>query len=258
MQIEIIKGILIPFLGTSLGAMCVFFMKKSLSENIERALNGFASGIMISASIWSLLIPSINLSSNLGKLSFIPAIVGFILGILFLLALNHITNNMENTGDNPKDLKKNNMLMFAVTLHNIPEGMAIGVIYAGYLAGDVSITLMSAIALSIGIAIQNFPEGLIISMPLKANGMSTVKSFIFGVLSGIVEPIGAFFTILCASIVVPILPYLLSFASGAMVYVVIEELMPTLSNPNKSNSHIGTIFFSIGFLVMMILDVTFG
>jgi len=259
MDINVFYGILIPFLGTSAGAACVFFMKKNLNEQIQRALTGFAAGVMVAASIWSLLIPAIEQSSGLGKLSFVPAAVGFWIGVLFLLLLDNMIPHLHQNSDKaegPKSkLQRTTMLVLAVTLHNIPEGMAVGVVYAGYLTGHAQITIMGAMALSIGIAIQNFPEGAIISMPLRSEGMGKTKAFAGGVLSGIVEPIGAVLTIL-AGLIVPALPYLLSFAAGAMLYVVVEELIPEMSAGEHSN--IGTLFFAIGFSLMMILDVALG
>ena len=253
-------GILIPFLGTSLGAGCVFFLKKSLSDGIQRALTGFAAGVMVAASVWSLLIPSIEQSADMGKFSFIPAAVGFWIGVLFLLLLDHMIPHLHQNSDKaegPKSrLQRTTMLVLAVTLHNIPEGMAVGVVYAGYLTGNTKITVMGAMALSIGIAIQNFPEGAIISMPLRSEGMGKGRAFAGGVLSGIVEPIGAVLTILAAGLIVPALPYLLSFAAGAMFYVVVEELIPEMSAGEHSN--IGTIFFAVGFSLMMVLDVALG
>ena len=253
-------GILIPFLGTSLGAGCVFFLKKSLSDSIQRALTGFAAGVMVAASVWSLLIPAMDQSVSMGRLAFFPAAVGFWLGILFLLLLDHIIPHLHQNStqtEGPKSqLQRTTMMVLAVTLHNIPEGMAVGVVYAGYLSGSAQITAASALALSLGIAIQNFPEGAIISMPLRAEGMSKPKAFLCGTLSGIVEPIGAFLTILAAGIIVPALPYLLSFAAGAMLYVVVEELIPEMSQGEHSN--IGTVFFAVGFSVMMVLDVALG
>jgi len=253
-------GILIPFLGTSFGAGCVFFLKKSLSDSIQRALTGFAAGVMVAASVWSLLIPAMNQSASMGRLAFFPAAVGFWLGILFLLLLDHIIPHLHQNStqaEGPKSqLQRTTMMVLAVTLHNIPEGMAVGVVYAGYLSGSAQITAASALALSLGIAIQNFPEGAIISMPLRAEGMKKSRAFWGGVLSGIVEPIGAVLTILAAGIIVPALPYLLSFAAGAMLYVVVEELIPEMSQGEHSN--IGTIFFAVGFSLMMVLDVALG
>lgn len=257
---QVFYGILIPFLGTSIGSACVLFMKKALSDYIQRALTGFAAGVMVAASVWSLIIPAIEQSEYLGKLSFLPAAVGFWIGILFLLLLDHIIPHLHRfsqQAEGPKSkLKKTTMMILAVTLHNIPEGMAVGVVYAGYLTGNTQITATGALALSLGIAIQNFPEGAIISMPLRAEGMKKAKAFAGGVLSGIVEPIGAVLTIIAAGLIVPALPYLLSFAAGAMLYVVVEELIPEMSQGEHSN--IGTVFFAVGFSVMMILDVALG
>ncbi len=253
-------GILIPFLGTSLGAASVFFLKQSLGDHIQRALTGFAAGVMVAASIWSLLIPAMNQSAALGKLAFFPAAVGFWLGILFLLLLDHIIPHLHRNSEQAEgphsQLQRTTMMVLAVTLHNIPEGMAVGVVYAGYLSGTAQITAAGALALSLGIAIQNFPEGAIISMPLRAEGMGKGRAFWGGVLSGIVEPIGAVLTILAASIIVPALPYLLSFAAGAMLYVVVEELIPEMSQGEHSD--IGTVFFAVGFSLMMVLDVALG
>ena len=253
-------GILIPFLGTSLGAGCVFFLKNSLRDGIQRALTGFAAGVMVAASIWSLLIPAMEQAADLARLAFFPAAAGFWLGILFLLLLDHLIPHLHQNSlqaEGPKSqLQRTTMMVLAVTLHNIPEGMAVGVVYAGYLAGTAQITAAGALALSLGIAIQNFPEGAIISMPLRAEGMKKGRAFWGGVLSGIVEPIGAVLTILAAGIVVPALPYLLSFAAGAMLYVVVEELIPEMSQGQHSN--VGTVFFAVGFSVMMALDVALG
>ena len=257
---EAVYGILIPFLGTSLGAACVFFLKKTLSDRVQRSLTGFAAGVMVAASVWSLLIPSIEQSAALGAFAFFPAAAGFWAGILFLLALDHTIPHLhQNSGqtEGPKSqLRRTTMMVLAVTLHNIPEGMAVGVVYAGYLSGSAQITAAGALALSLGIAIQNFPEGAIISLPLRAEGMKKGRAFWGGVLSGVVEPVGAALTILAAQHVVPALPYLLSFAAGAMLYVVVEELIPEMSQGDHSN--IGTVFFAVGFSVMMILDVALG
>ena len=244
---NIILGIMIPFAGTTLGAACVYFMKKGIRQNVEKGLLGFASGVMVAASVWSLLIPSMNLSADLGRLAFLPAVTGFFCGILFLLFLDGHVPHLHIGCDEPEGpsctLKKNTMLVLAVTLHNIPEGMAVGVVYAGWMSGETSITALGALALSVGIAIQNFPEGAIISLPLKAEGMK--KAFVYGVLSGAVEPIGAFLTILAAGLIIPALPYLLSFAAGAMMYVVVEELIPEMSE--EPHSDIGTLLFAFGF-----------
>ncbi len=257
MDQAVFYGILIPFLGTSLGAACVFFMKHDMSERLSRILTGFAAGVMVAASIWSLLIPAMDQSEEMGKFAFVPAVAGFWGGILFLLLLDHIIPHLHRysvSAEGPKSrLQRTTMMVLAVTLHNIPEGMAVGVVYAGYLAGNAKITVAAAMALSIGIAIQNFPEGAIISMPLRAEGMKVSKAFAGGVLSGIVEPAGAMLTILAAGYIVPALPYLLSFAAGAMIYVVVEELIPEMSQGEHSD--LGTIFFAVGFTVMMSLDV---
>ena len=260
MNLSVFYGILIPFLGTSLGAACVFFMKHDMSERLSRILTGFAAGVMVAASIWSLLIPAMDQSEEMGKFAFVPAVAGFWGGILFLLLLDHIIPHLHRysvSAEGPKSrLQRTTMMVLAVTLHNIPEGMAVGVVYAGYLAGNAKITVAAAMALSIGIAIQNFPEGAIISMPLSAEGMKVSKAFAGGVLSGIVEPVGAMLTILAAGYIVPALPYLLSFAAGAMIYVIVEELIPEMSQGEHSD--LGTIFFAVGFTVMMSLDVALG
>ena len=257
---EIFLGIMIPFLGTTLGAACVFFMKKNLGDLVQRSLAGFATGVMVAASIWSLLIPAIEQSEDMGKLSFLPAFIGFWVGVLFLLLLDRLISHLHvgsEQAEGPKSkLGRTTMMVLAVTLHNIPEGMAVGVVYAGFLAGNTQITAASALALSLGIAIQNFPEGAIISMPLRAEGESKGKAFLGGVLSGVVEPVGAVLTLLAAQLVIPALPYLLSFAAGAMLYVVVEELIPEMSQGRHSN--LGTVFFAVGFSVMMVLDVALG
>ncbi len=251
---------MIPFLGTLLGSACVFFMRKSMGDRLQRALSGFAAGVMVAASVWSLLIPALEQAESMGKWSFIPAAVGFWAGILFLLLMDHIIPHLHRNAEQaegPKSrLKKTTMLVLAVTLHNIPEGMAVGVVYAGYLTGNSNISAMGALALSVGIAIQNFPEGAIISMPLKAEGMKKSKAFFNGVASGIVEPIGALITVAAAGFILPALPYLLSFVAGAMLYVVVEELIPEMSAGNHSN--VGTVFFAVGFSIMMALDVALG
>ena len=257
---ETFLGIMIPFLGTTLGASCVFFMKRSLGDLVQRALVGFAAGVMVAASIWSLLIPAIEQSEDMGKLSFLPAFIGFWSGVLFLLLLDRLIPHLHvgsEQAEGPKSkLGRTTMMVLAVTLHNIPEGMAVGVVYAGFLSGNTQITAASALALSLGIAIQNFPEGAIISMPLRAEGERKGRAFLGGVLSGIVEPIGAVLTLLAAQLVIPALPYLLSFAAGAMLYVVVEELIPEMSQGRHSN--LGTVFFAVGFSVMMVLDVALG
>ena len=257
---SIAQGLLIPFAGTSLGSACVFFLRKTLNKQIQRALTGFAAGVMVAASIWSLLLPALEQSEGMGKLSFIPSVVGFWIGIFFLLFLDHVTphlhlNSKESEGPK-KNFSRTTKMLLAVTIHNIPEGMAVGVTFAGALAQNAGITMAGAFALAIGIAIQNFPEGAIISMPLKSEGVSKPKAFLYGTLSGIVEPIGAIITILLTNAVVPILPYLLSFAAGAMIYVVVEELIPESQAGEHSN--IGTIGVAIGFTIMMILDVALG
>ena len=259
MDIIVLQGLLIPFVGTILGSACVLFLKNELNERLIKILTGFASGVMVAASFFSLLLPCLNQSINLGKLSFLPASIGFCIGMIFLLFLDRITPHMhiDKSVEGPKsNIKKTTMMVLAVVLHNIPEGMAVGVLYAGFISGSSTITLSAALSLSIGIAVQNFPEGAIISMPLRANGESKFKAFINGALSGIVEPIAGIITILLSSIIIPILPYLLSFAAGAMFYVVVEELIPSMSNGKHSN--IATIFFMIGFVLMMILDVALG
>ena len=247
MFIEIIKGISVPFLGTSLGAFCVFFLKNELSKGMQKALTGFAAGVMVAASIWSLLLPALEQSDSLGIWRFLPATIGFWIGILFLMVIDYLAP--------PECIErecKNNLLL-AVTLHNIPEGMAVGVIYAGLLSRAEHITIMGAFSLALGIAIQNFPEGAIISMPLRAEGMSKRKAFLYGVLSGLVEPVAAILTVWAASLIVPILPYFLSFAAGAMFYVVVEELVPKMSVGKPAN--VGMFMFAVGFTLMMILDV---
>ena len=257
---QIFLGLAIPFLGTTLGAAMVFLMKKEMNKKVEKILLGFASGVMIAASVWSLLIPSIEMAETQRKVAWIPAAIGFLLGIVFLLVLDSVVPHMhlesEKTEGIKSKLKKTTMMVFAVTLHNIPEGMAVGVTFAGALAQNAGITIAGAFALAIGIAIQNFPEGAIISMPLKSEGVSKPKAFLYGTLSGIVEPIGAVITILLTNAVVPILPYLLSFAAGSMIYVVVEELIPESQAGEHSN--IGTIGVAIGFTIMMILDVALG
>lgn len=260
MTAQIIRGLLLPFLGTSLGAACVFFMRGKLHVLLQRALTGFAAGVMTAASVWSLLIPAIEQSEGVGRLSFLPAVVGFLIGILFLLLLDRLIPHLHmnsSEAEGPKSsLSKTTMLVLAVTLHNLPEGMAVGVVYAGLLYGSAEITAAGALALSLGIAIQNFPEGAIISMPLKAEGVRKSRAFFYGVLSGAAEPLGAALTIFAAGMLVPAMPYLLSFAAGAMLYVVVEELIPEMSAGEHSN--VGTILFAVGFAVMMILDVALG
>lgn len=259
MELSVFVGIMIPFIGTLLGSACVFFMSKKMNIFVQKSLLGFASGVMIAASVWSLLIPALNMSESLGKMAFIPAAVGFLLGIVFLLILDETVPHMhldQKPEGRQSSLKKSTMLVLAVTLHNIPEGMAVGVVFAGMMMGNQEISLMAAVALALGIAIQNFPEGAIISMPLRSEGMSKKEAFIYGALSGIVEPIASIITILLSRFVIPILPYLLAFAAGAMMYVVVEELIPEASEGKHSN--IATIGFALGFVLMMILDVSLG
>ena len=257
---NLVIGLLVPFLGTSLGAACVFFMKNGLNRLVQKALLGFASGVMVAASVWSLLIPSIDMSEGMGKFAFLPAAIGFIFGILFLLLMDKIIPHLHMNEDKPEGLpshlKKTTMLVLAVTLHNIPEGMAVGVVFAGLLSGNNGITLAGAFSLSIGIAIQNFPEGAIISMPLVGSGMSKGRAFFYGFLSGVVEPAGAVITILLTSLVTPVLPYVLSFAAGTMIYVVVEELIPEAQTGAHSN--IGTVGTAVGFVLMMVLDIAFA
>lgn len=257
---EIAIGILIPFIGTAAGAACVFFLKDQIRPNVQKALLGFASGVMVAASVWSLLIPAMDMSEGMGRMAFIPAAVGFLLGIAFLLFMDHIIPHLHLDHEEPEgpksSLKKTTMLVLAVTLHNIPEGMAVGVVFAGVLSDNSAITMTGAFALAIGIAIQNFPEGAIISLPLKSEGTSKGKAFLYGMLSGVVEPIGAILTVLLYRTVLPLLPYLLSFAAGAMLYVVVEELIPESAEGEHSN--VGTIGFAAGFVIMMILDVALG
>ena len=260
MYIKVIQGLLLPLAGTVLASACVFFMKKELNQNVQRVFTGFAGGVMVAASIWSLLIPAMEQADRMGRLSFIPAVVGFWAGVLFLLLLDTVIPHLHLDSEKPEGpkspLSRSTKLVLAVTLHNIPEGMAVGVVYAALLAGSTDITVTGALALSLGIAIQNFPEGAIISMPLHSRGTGKLKSFLGGALSGIVEPLGAVITILAASLVTPILPYLLSFAAGAMIYVVVEELVPEMSSGAHSN--IGTICFALGFTIMLALDVALG
>jgi ZIP family zinc transporter len=259
MNMQTIVGLLLPFVGTSLGSAMVFLLKGSISRTLQRVLTGFAAGVMVAASFWSLLLPALEGSEHMGRLSFIPAAVGFLVGMGFLLLLDEVTPHMhmDNGEEGPKtNLKRTTKLILAVTLHNIPEGMAVGVVYANLLAGDGLVSSAGAFALALGIAIQNFPEGAIVSMPLRAEGLPKSKTFLFGVLSGVVEPLAAFVTILASSLVASLLPYLLAFAAGAMFYVVVEELIPEMSEGEHSNS--GTIAFSLGFVLMMILDVALG
>ncbi len=257
---ETVLGLLIPFLGTSLGALCVLFLKKEMGLPLQRSLTGFASGVMTAASIWSLLIPALDQAESMGRLAFLPASAGFLMGMFFLLLLDNVTPHLHLNADAPEGprsrMKRTTMLTLAVTLHNIPEGMAVGIVYAGFLQGNTGITASGALALALGIAIQNFPEGAIVSMPLKAEGLGARRACLLGILSGAVEPAAALLTILMSSVLVAWMPYLLSFAAGAMMYVVVEELIPEMSQEPHTNH--GAIAFALGFVVMMILDVTLG
>ncbi|MBQ2880067.1 MAG: ZIP family metal transporter [Anaerotignum sp.] len=260
MTTESISAVLLPFLGTTIGAALVFFMKGAMNQKLQRILTGFAAGVMVAASVWSLIIPAMDQSAHMGKLAFLPAFIGVWVGFLFLLLLDQFIPHLHLNSDCPEgapcNLGKSTMMVLAVALHNLPEGMAVGVVVAGWLTGNESISAAGALALSLGIALQNLPEGAIISMPLKSQGMKKGKAFAYGVMSGIIEPIGAVITILLADIIVPLLPYMLSFAAGAMLYVVVEELIPEMSEGEHSN--IGTIFFAVGFSLMMMLDVALG
>ena len=259
MNVQVISAVMIPFLGTCIGSAMVFFMKGAMNRTLQRSLTGFAAGVMVAASVWSLIIPAMEQSEHMGKLAFFPAFVGVWAGFGFLLLLDKLIPHMhldESPEGIPCGLGKSTMMVLAVALHNLPEGMAVGVVAAGWLTGNESISFAAALALSLGIALQNLPEGAIISMPLKSNGMGRGRAFGYGVASGIIEPIGAALTIALAPFVVPILPYLLAFAAGAMLYVVVEELIPEMSEGSHSN--IGTIFFALGFTLMMMLDVALG
>lgn len=259
MNIQIAGGILLPFIGTSLGAAMVFFLRGSISKNLQRLLTGFAAGVMVAASFWSLLQPALEGSQHMGKLSFVPAAAGFLVGMGFLLLLDEVTPHMhlDNEEEGPRtSLKRTTKLILAVTLHNIPEGMAVGVVYADLISGNGLVSMTGALVLAIGIAIQNFPEGAIVSMPLRAEGMPKRTTFLYGVLSGAVEPAAALITILASGFIASLLPYLLAFAAGAMFYVVVEELIPEMSEGEHSN--LGTIAFSLGFVLMMVLDVALG
>ena len=257
---QLFAGLMIPFLGTTLGSAMVFFMKKEMHRGVEKFLLGFASGVMIAASVWSLLIPAIDMAQEQGQIAWLPATAGFLGGMAFLLVLDSLIPHLHLESTEPEgvesSLKKTTMLVLAVTLHNIPEGMSVGVTFAGALIGDAAITMAGAFALAIGIAIQNFPEGAIISMPLRSEGVSRGRAFVYGALSGIVEPIGAFITILLAEQIVSALPVFLAFAAGAMIYVVVEELIPEAQAGEHSN--IGTVGVAFGFVIMMILDVALG
>ncbi|MBQ9066814.1 MAG: ZIP family metal transporter [Clostridia bacterium] len=254
-----LAGVMIPFAGTTLGAACAFFLQGEMRPGIRKILTGFAAGVMVAASFWSLLSPSLDMAEPMGRLAFVPAAVGFLVGMFFLLLLDLVTPHMhlDSTEEGPQTgIRRTTKLILAVTLHNIPEGMAVGVVYAGWLAGDSGLTAAGALALSLGIAIQNFPEGAIVSMPLRAEGMGKPRTFVYGMLSGIVEPAAALLTIAASSLITGMLPYLLSFAAGAMMYVVVEELIPEMSEEPHSN--LGPVAFAFGFVLMMILDVTLG
>ncbi len=260
MNTQTLMGLLIPFAGTVLGSACVFFMKKELGIKLQKSLSGFAAGVMVAASIWSLIVPAMEQAEGMGRLAFLPAFIGFWIGVIFLLILDcvipHLHLNSEKAEGPKAKLKRTTMMVLAVTLHNIPEGMAVGVVYAGFLSGKTLISAGGALALALGIAIQNFPEGAIISMPLRAEGKSKAKAFADGALSGLVEPIGSILTIFAAGLFVPAMPYLLSFAAGAMMYVVVEELVPEMAEGEHSN--VGVIMFTVGFTLMMALDVALG
>ncbi len=260
MKMEMLSAILLPFLGTVIGAGFVFFLKGEMSRRLQRSLMGFAAGVMVAASVWSLIIPAMDQAAHMGKLAFLPAFIGVWGGFLFLLLLDHIIPHLHLNSECPEgvacNLGKSAMMVFAVALHNLPEGMAVGVVVAGWLNGSETISAAAALALALGIALQNLPEGAIISMPLKSNGMKRGRAFAYGVLSGAVEPLGAVLTVLLAGFVTPILPYMLAFAAGAMLYVVVEELIPEMSEGEHSN--IGTVFFAVGFSLMMVLDVALG
>ena len=260
MSTQMLGELLMPLLGTTLGAACVLFIKGELPRSIQRALTGFAAGVMVAASIWSLIIPSMEQSAPMGKMAFIPAVAGLFLGFAFLMLLDkiipHLHMNTDETEGPRANLKRSTMMVLAVALHNLPEGMAVGVVMAGLLAGDAAIPSAAALTLSLGIAIQNFPEGAIISVPLHSGGMSRKKSFFMGFLSGVVEPVAALLTVLAASFIAPALPYVLSFAAGAMLYVVVEELIPEMSE--GEHSHVGTALFAVGFALMIVLEVALG
>ena len=257
---DVLLGLLIPFAGTVGGAACVFFLRRALGDTLQRVMTGFAAGVMVAASVWSLLIPAMEQSGGMGRLSFVPAVIGFLLGILFLLMLDHLTPHLHmNTtcAEGPESrLPRTAKMVLAVTLHNIPEGMAVGVVYAAVLAGADDITSGGALALSVGIAIQNFPEGAIISMPLHLEGTGRGKAFWYGTLSGLVEPVFGALTVAAVGIIFPVMPYLLSFAAGAMLYVVVEELIPEMSAGRHSDW--GVVSFAAGFALMMALDVALG
>ena len=260
MNTDILLGLMVPFMGTALGSACVFLMKNKMNRQVERSLTGFASGVMVAASVWSLLVPAMEQSHGMGRLAFVPAFFGFWAGILFLLFLDsvipHLHMNTDKAEGPKSKMARMTMMVLAVTLHNIPEGMAVGVVFAAFKSGNSGISAGAAMALSLGIAIQNFPEGAIISMPLAAEGRSRKKAFVYGVLSGAVEPVFGLITVLAVGFIVPAMPYLLSFAAGAMLYVVVEELIPEMSEGEHSN--IGVVMFAVGFTMMMALDVALG
>ncbi len=257
---NVVIGLLIPLAGTVAGAGCVFFMRRALNDTLQRIMTGFAAGVMVAASVWSLLVPAMEQSGDMGRLSFLPAVAGFLLGMMFLLLLDRLTPHLhrnETRAEGPESrLSRTAKMVLAVTLHNIPEGMAVGVVYAGLLAGSGDITAGGALALSVGIAIQNFPEGAIVSMPLHFEGKSLTRAFLYGGMSGVVEPVFAVLTLAAAGFIVPAMPYLLSFAAGAMLYVVVEELIPEMSAGRHSDA--GVVSFAAGFALMMALDVALG
>ena len=261
MWIKVAIGILIPFLGTTLGAACVFILKNDMSEQVRRALSGFAAGIMVSASFFSLILPALEQVQDREQLAFLPIAVGFLCGMLFLLALDllvpHVHLSDKSEEGMRSGLRRTAKLFLAVSLHNLPEGMVVGIVFAGWMYGQSQISLAGATILAVGIALQNFPEGAIVSMPMRAEGMPKGKTFVYGMLSGIVEPIGALMTMFAAGIFLPVLPALLAFAAGAMFYVVVEELVPEMAN-GKEHTNIGTICFAVGFVLMMTLDIVFG
>lgn len=260
MRTEIWQAIGIPFLGTLAGSALAFFLRGQMPRGVERALTGFAAGVMTAASVWSLLIPAMEQLAHWGRLAFLPAFIGLWLGVTFLLVLDRVIPHLHMNSSCPEGMScglgRSTMLVFAVALHNLPEGMAVGVLLAGWLADSQTISSAAVLALAIGIAIQNLPEGAIISLPLKSGGMSSMRAFILGAVSGAVEPIGAVMTLLLAGVMTPVLPYVLAFAAGAMLYVVVEELIPEMSAGEHSN--LGTVFFTVGFSVMMVLDVALG
>ena len=260
MELQITSAVLLPFLGTTLGSAMVFFMRGEMDRRLQRMLTGFAAGVMVAASVWSLIIPAMEQSEHMGKLSFFPALVGVWAGFGFLLLLDRIIPHLhvgsEQPEGAPSTLGKSAMMVLAVALHNLPEGMAVGVVAAGWLAGSETVSAAAAIALALGIALQNLPEGAIISMPLRSGGMGRRKAFGYGVLSGVIEPNGAVITILLADVLLPVLPYLLAFSAGAMLYVVVEELIPEMSEGD--HSHVGPVMFALGFTLMMVLDVALG